>query len=435
MDPRAGRRSQQSTFLSPQHRLHFEERRLKLRLLLLIAPLLLYAYYGEVAAATAAILGAIVVGSTAAIWTLLRYAPSLFLRLQLAFRVVDVVLIYVGLFGIHQFSDGRYDVAYILAIISTTATHGRPGVVVSASAASVAVLVNRLHLSGLGLTGLGPGHVGVTLFYALVFFLAGGYVYRLMQESAEIVEERERAWRDELAHQNDELRAVNEELQAFSYSVSHDLRAPLRSIDGFSKILLDKYAERLDEAGRRYVQKVRSSSQRMGQLIDDLLHLSRLTRKELHREMVDLTSLAQAVAEELHQQEPDRDVRFRVEDGIVARGDRQLLRVVLDNLLGNAWKFTRDQASPEIAFGAATEGGRTVYYVSDNGVGFDMAYADQLFSPFQRLHSDREFEGTGIGLATVARVIRRHGGRIWAESVEGEGTTIHFTLEGGRPDE
>jgi len=431
MSHRHAIRSTNGQLFSHDNRLHFEERRLKLRLLLLIAPLLLMAYHGQAAAPTSAVLAAIVVGSTAAIWGLLRYGPDLLLRFQLGFRVLDVILTYVGLFGIHQFSEGRYDVAYILAIISATATHGMRGVLVSATAASLAVLLSRLHLASAGMIQFSLNHAGVTLFYALIFFLAGGYVHRLMQESAEIVAERERSWREQLAQQNAELRAVNQELEAFSYSVSHDLRSPLRSIDGFSQILLEKYAQQLDEAGRRYVEKVRSGCRRMGELIDDLLELSRLTRTQMRWERVDLSALAHTVIDQLRQREPDREAVVHIADGITGQGDRRLLKIVLENLIGNAWKFTRDQEPAEIEVGVTRENGQRVYYVSDNGSGFDTTYAEQLFSPFQRLHSEREFEGTGIGLATVQRVLHRHGGEIWAESEEGQGTTFFFTLEGG----
>jgi light-regulated signal transduction histidine kinase (bacteriophytochrome) len=225
-----------------------------------------------------------------------------------------------------------------------------------------------------------------------------------------------------------ELEAINRELEAFSYSVSHDLRAPLRAIDGFSRILLDEYADRLDETGRDRLARVRRAAQNMGTLIDDLLKLSRVTRTELKHEQLDLSALANEVAEELRKQYPERNVHFTVSPGLVARGDKGLLRIMLDNLLGNAWKFTGGRAEARIEVGMATQAGRPAYVVSDNGAGFDMAYADKLFGVFQRLHDTSEFPGTGIGLATAQRIIHKHGGRIWAESEVGKGTRFYFTL-------
>ena len=225
-----------------------------------------------------------------------------------------------------------------------------------------------------------------------------------------------------------QLQAVNKELEAFAYSVSHDLRAPLRSIDGFSQVLLEDYTDRLDDEGKSYLQRVRSASQRMAELIDDLLDLSRLTRGEMRYETVDLSALAQTITMELQQSQPERDVEFTIAPGLLAKGDAHLLRVVLKNLLDNAWKFSRKQASARIEFGYAETNGQPAYFVRDNGVGFDMAYADKLFGAFQRLHSHSEFEGSGIGLATVQRIIHRHGGDIWAESAVGQGATFYFTL-------
>jgi len=225
-----------------------------------------------------------------------------------------------------------------------------------------------------------------------------------------------------------QLQAVNKELEAFAYSVSHDLRAPLRSIDGFSQVLLEDYTGKLDEEGKDYLHRVRSASQRMAELIDDILSLSRVTRSEMRRETVDLSALAQTIAMELQQSQPERQVEFIITPGLVATGDAHLLRVALENLLGNAWKFTRSRAPARIEFGYAETSGQSVYFVRDNGVGFDMTYADKLFGAFQRLHSPSEFEGTGIGLATVQRIIHRHGGNIWAESAVDQGATFHFTL-------
>ena len=243
----------------------------------------------------------------------------------------------------------------------------------------------------------------------------------------------ERAQAD-LEDANRELEGTNEELEAFSYSVSHDLRAPLRTIDGFSQILAEDYANRLDQEGLDYLGRVRSASQHMGTLIDDLLDLSRVGRRPLRRELVDLSALAEDVVEELRRSDPERRVEFLAEKGVTAWGDVNLLKVAFENLLGNAWKFTRDREPALIEFGAAEGGnepaGATVYYVRDNGAGFDAAYADKLFGAFQRLHGSEEFEGTGIGLATVQRIVHRHGGRVWAQSAVGEGATFFFTLGG-----
>ena len=225
-----------------------------------------------------------------------------------------------------------------------------------------------------------------------------------------------------------QLEAFNNELEAFSYSVSHDLRAPLRAIDGFSQILLEDYEDKLDEEGRLYLRRTKNASQRMGHLIDDLLNLSRMTRSEMRRESVDLSALVKGVVEDLMGTSPEHEVDVIVEEGLVANGDESLLRVALENLLGNAWKFTRDQPRPRIEFGILDHEDTPVYFVRDNGVGFDMAYADKLFGAFQRLHSTGEFEGTGIGLATVQRIIHRHGGRVWAEGNIGSGATFFFTL-------
>ncbi len=239
------------------------------------------------------------------------------------------------------------------------------------------------------------------------------------------VTERKQAER-ELARRAAELASSNAELEQFAYSVAHDLRAPLRGISGFSQVLLEDYAAGLDEKGRDYLRRVMIAGQRMGRLIDGLLELSRVTRAEIRYETVDLSGLVEGIAEELKQSDPERRVEFVIEKGLVAEGDRQLLRVALENLLSNAWKFTEKRA--RIEFGVATHEGAPAYFVRDNGVGFDMAYADKLFGVFQRLHGPDEFEGTGIGLAMTACIVQRHGGRMWAEGEVGRGATISFTL-------
>lgn len=232
----------------------------------------------------------------------------------------------------------------------------------------------------------------------------------------------------ELLDANQELGAANRELEAFCFSVSHDLRAPLRALDGFSQELLQTYADKLDNQGQHYLRRIRAGTQRMGQLIDDLLQLSRVTRAEMRREVVDLTELAESVFAELREHQPDRTVLFTAQPGMIALCDPPLIRAVLENLLGNAWKFTANKQNAVIKFEAAERLGDRVFSVRDDGAGFDMAFAGKLFRAFQRLHSDREFPGTGVGLATVDRIIRRHGGKVWAEGAVGVGSTFFFTI-------
>lgn len=234
----------------------------------------------------------------------------------------------------------------------------------------------------------------------------------------------------EVEERTQQLREVNAELEAFSYSVSHDLRAPLRSIEGFTGILQREYENELDEEAKRYFSRISSAALRMGQLIEDLLKLSRISRIELRRERVDLSAMAQQIIADLRHAEPDRDARIEIQDDLVASADARLSQIVLENLLGNAWKFTRKTDRTYIHFGAQQEEGETVFFVRDNGAGFDMTYAKQLFAPFQRLHRDDEFQGTGIGLATVHRIIRKHGGRIWPHARPGAGAAFYFTLQG-----
>ncbi|MGI4854343.1 MAG: sensor histidine kinase [Janthinobacterium lividum] len=223
-----------------------------------------------------------------------------------------------------------------------------------------------------------------------------------------------------------ELAATNRELEAFSYSVSHDLRAPLRTIDGFSLALQEDYAEAVDAVGQDYINRVRTGVQRMGQLIDSLLQLSRITRAEVTRERVDVAHVAEGVAANLKEENSDRVLRFRISPGPDANADPKLVQIALENLLGNAVKFTGRKEIAEIEF--SWDEAQSAWRVRDNGAGFDMHYADKLFNAFNRLHGDRDFKGSGIGLATVARVIRRHGGRIWADSVVDHGATFWFTL-------
>jgi PAS domain S-box-containing protein len=227
-----------------------------------------------------------------------------------------------------------------------------------------------------------------------------------------------------------ELEASNRELEAFSYSVAHDLRAPLRSIDGFNQALIEDYGKQLAPDATDLLQRARQASQRMSQLIDDLLNLSRVARAEMRRQQVNLSDIATSIAAELQKAEPERPIQWRIEPGIVVTGDDRLLRLVLENLLGNAFKFTRKKAVAEIEFGRRILDGKRLLFVRDNGAGFSMQYAGKLFGPFQRLHAATEYPGTGIGLATVHRILARHGGKIWPESQEGVGTTFYFVLPG-----
>jgi signal transduction histidine kinase len=225
-----------------------------------------------------------------------------------------------------------------------------------------------------------------------------------------------------------QLEESNKELEAFSYSVSHDLRSPLRGIDGFSQALLEDYADKLDEDGKDYLQRVRAGSQRMAQLIDDLLNLSRVTRSEMKHEQVDLSRISKDIAGGLGKSDPERNVEFVISEGLTARGDERLMRAAMENLFSNAWKFTSIHPQGRIEFGVSQHDGQPVYFIKDDGAGFDMTYVEKLFGPFQRLHSQRDFPGTGIGLATVQRIIHRHGGRVWIEGEVEKGATVYFTL-------
>jgi light-regulated signal transduction histidine kinase (bacteriophytochrome) len=260
---------------------------------------------------------------------------------------------------------------------------------------------------------------------------------KLSASNAELIREvaeRKRAEDDirklnsQLVQRSAQLEASNKELEAFSYSVSHDLRAPLRGIDGFSQAVLEDYDEKLDESGRSYLRRVRAASQRMSQLIDAMLNLARLTRAEIHTKTFDMSAVVRAVLDDFQKMEPDREVECIVADNVFATADTQLLRAVLENLLGNAWKFTRQQAHPRIEFGHGQYKGQSAYFVTDNGAGFDMTYVHKLFGAFQRLHAYTEYPGVGVGLATVHRIIQRHGGQIWAEGAVDQGATFHFTL-------
>jgi light-regulated signal transduction histidine kinase (bacteriophytochrome) len=252
-----------------------------------------------------------------------------------------------------------------------------------------------------------------------------------LRRQAQLLQESEQAAR-QLAETRAELvrdlEHKNRELESFSYAVSHDLRAPLRRIDSFGRALLDTEAARLSDTGRRFLDRMREASQQMSQLIDDVLHLSRVTRAELRDQEVDLSAIVTLLLDRLHEAEPERPIEIKVRSGLVVTGDGQLLRIGLQNLVENAWKFTRREAVARIEFGVSYLAGEQAYFVRDNGVGFDMAYVDRLFGPFQRLHLASDFPGTGIGLATVQRIIHRHGGRVWGEGLVGQGATFHFTI-------
>ncbi len=287
---------------------------------------------------------------------------------------------------------------------------------------------------------IAPGEDGPRTYITVKFPLIGedGNPYAICGISTDITE-RKRA-EEEVRRLNEELEervrqrtaeleASTRELDAFAYSVSHDLRAPLRSLAGFSEVLLEDYADALDDAGRGYLRRIEANAARMARMIDDLLDLSRATRVELRRQQVDLTAVAHDVIAELRDADPLREVEVSVADGLTAGGDPHLIRLVLRNLLGNAWKFTTKQ-DPAVIQVAATGDG-DVFVVRDNGAGFDMRYAAKLFDPFQRLHTTSDFEGTGIGLAIVHRIVQRHGGRVWAEGEVGRGATFFFTLTTG----
>lgn len=277
-----------------------------------------------------------------------------------------------------------------------------------------------------------------TIFYlyssvAIVFiFFLGSMLWWTLKRTAIIPFENEikkhLQTEQTLLQRTAELETANQELHAFSYSVSHDLRTPLRGIDGFSHALEKDYGDKLDETAKSYLARVRTATQHMGQIIDGLLFLSQVTRQELKKESVDLSQMAKDISHELQANDPDRQHEFVIAPHILAHGDFGLLKVVMINLLGNAWKYTSKHPKAIIEFGLINQDGEAIYYVRDDGAGFDMRYVHKLFSAFQRLHAPSEFPGTGIGLATVGRIIRRHGGRIWAEAEIEKGAAFYFTL-------
>ena len=270
--------------------------------------------------------------------------------------------------------------------------------------------------------------VAATLFILLLGWVLWWTLKRTALQPLEVQIGRREEKERELVQRTVELEAALKELESISYSVSHDLRAPLRAIDGYHHALVEDYGSVLDETARGYIDRTRAAAQHMGALFDDMLELSRVTRRALVVGEIDLSALARKTLARLAQAEPDRRVQTEVAEGMWVRGDPDLLAIALDNLLHNAWKYTAQSAAARIEFGGTQQDGETVFVVRDNGVGFDMKYVDKLFRPFQRLHGPAEFPGTGIGLATVARIIQRHGGRVWAEGAPGRGANFFFTL-------
>jgi PAS domain S-box-containing protein len=273
------------------------------------------------------------------------------------------------------------------------------------------------------------GSVRALKAYGLIQRDAAGQALRMIGVNYDITARRQ--VEDQLRATGAQLAAANHELEAFAYSVSHDLRAPLRAIDGFSQALVEDYDQQLDAEARGYLARIRGGVRRMSQLIDDLLQLSRVSRSEMARARVDLSTIVTRIIAELRESSPEREVEVVIAQRVMAWCDASLLRVVLDNLLANAWKFTSNHARARIEFGVTTATGQPVYYVRDDGAGYDPAFANKLFGVFQRLHDAHEFPGTGIGLATVQRVIHRHGGQVWSEGAVEQGATFFFTLPGG----
>jgi light-regulated signal transduction histidine kinase (bacteriophytochrome) len=241
-------------------------------------------------------------------------------------------------------------------------------------------------------------------------------------------EEELKKQRDYLHQLVRDLEAANKELESFVYSVSHDLRSPLRTINGFSEIVLQDYGDKLDNTGKEYLNRIKEATKRLTQLVDDMLKLFRIIKTEVNREDVNLSEMAQSIYDDLRQSQTNRSVEFIVAPKLLVNGDRQLLQILMRNLLENAWKYTSKCPNARIEVGFVTENGKKAYFVKDNGAGFEMKYADRLFLPFQRLHSDQEYAGNGIGLAIVQRVVQRHGGEVWTKAKVGQGATFYFTL-------
>jgi signal transduction histidine kinase len=327
-------------------------------------------------------------------------------------------------FRLTEFSTARIDAAQRRVVIVILAGLA----LIALTTGGGAWLINRKVLAPIG-----------RLKQATREVAAGNWSYKLDIASDDEIGELSRTF-DAMTHSlrtsfaqiersNQELAALNQEIEAFSYSVSHDLRGPLRSMDGFSLALLEDYGDKLDDEARDSLQRIRAASQRMGRLIDELLGLSRVTRAELTRKPVNLSEIVRDIAGSLAQQQPGRVVQWVIEEGMIAYADKALLQIAMQNLLENAWKFTGKTDQPVIRVGATEHDGTREYFVADNGVGFDMAYADRLFSAFQRLHHESEFPGTGIGLAIVQRIVRRHEGKIRVQAKPGLGATFFFHLK------
>jgi light-regulated signal transduction histidine kinase (bacteriophytochrome) len=345
--------------------------------------------------------------------------------------------------------DGFKVTGAITALFCAAALGYFTGIRQTQAASGAPVKTYQLNLGPLHLS-LTAGALGLGVMFALAVLLLVAALLTMLsrqrrrradaanrklsvaiQDISKLQQAEEALLRDRkaLAQTNAELIAANHELEAFSYSVSHDLRAPLRSIDGFSQALLEDYGSKLDSTGKDHLQRVRYAAQRMSALIDDMLNLSRVTRQPMRHENLDLSAMAQAIAAELQEAEPGRQVEFAIENGLGAVGDSQLLKVAMENLLRNAWKYTSGHVNARIEFGKVQQNGKFPFFVRDDGAGFDPRYADRLFGAFQRLHTVTEFPGTGIGLATVQRIIHRHGGEVWAEGAVEKGATFFFTLE------
>ncbi len=340
--------------------------------------------------------------------------------------LVDTLWITAALLYSHRFDA---DFFYLYFFVLLLAAVGESLQVIALTA--VVVCAAYLYVLNINGTMLSLWHSPSLIRLPFLFTTAAFYGYLIDRSRRDQRRAREQAFVDLerlVAQRTADLTATNHELAAFAYSVSHDLRAPLRAIDAFSQALLEDHAGALDAEGQDYLRRVRSNATRMGQLIDDLLQLSRLTRIELQCEPMDLSAMARTIAGDLQRTSPERNVTFTIESGIVTRGDPRLLRVLLENLIGNAWKYTSRHPTAHIAVGRIQQGDEAVYYVRDDGAGFDPTYADKLFRPFQRLHTVEEFDGAGVGLATSQRVVRRHGGRIWADAAPEKGATFFFTL-------
>jgi signal transduction histidine kinase len=334
---------------------------------------------------------------------------------------ITATLVYGGQFGADFF--------YLYFFVLLLAAIGESLQVIALTA--VVVCAAYLYVLQANGTMLSWWHSPSLIRLPFLFTTAAFYGYLVDRARREQRQAREEAFGDLeklVAQRTADLTATNHELSAFAYSVSHDLRAPLRAIDAFSQALLEDYDAVLDAQGQDYLRRVRANAGRMSQLIDDLLQLSKLTRSEMHFEAIDLGALARSIAADLLRAQPQRQVTFDIQAGVMAHGDPRLLRVLLENLLGNAWKYTSRQPSAHITFGTSSEDGVPAYFVRDDGCGFDLQYSDKLFRPFQRLHTAEEYEGAGVGLATAQRVVRRHGGRIWADSAPQHGATFSFTL-------